>query len=89
MRFRSKYEAPWVDRKAVFVLKTGEWRVYRPVTREEKCCECGWCYLFCPVGCITHRGTYFTAYLEYCKGCGICAQECPVNAIKMVREEGE
>ncbi len=26
---------------------------------------------------------------RYCKGCGVCANECPVQAIEMVKEEGE
>ena len=86
MQFRSKYEAPWADRKTGLILKTGEWRVYRPVAKVEKCCECGWCHLLCPVGCVTHRGTHFAANVDYCKGCGICAKECPVDAIMMVRE---
>ncbi len=88
MQFRSKYEAPWADRERVVIVKTVEGRIYRPVTKAEKCCQCGWCCLFCPVGCVTDRGTHFAANLDYCKGCGICAQECPVDAIVMVREGG-
>jgi 2-oxoacid:acceptor oxidoreductase delta subunit (pyruvate/2-ketoisovalerate family) len=87
MKFRSKYEGPWADPGTLCVLSTGEWRYQRPVITTDKCCQCGWCYIYCPTGCIENKGTYFAADLDYCKGCSICARVCPVDAIKMVKEE--
>ncbi len=89
MQFRSKFEGPWATPELMFVIKTGEWRFQRPVTKVDKCRQCGWCYIFCPTGCIEEKGTYFTANLDFCKGCGICARICPGKAIKIIREEEE
>ena len=87
MQFVTKYEGPWLDVGPMpFPLKTGEWRFQRPVIKVDKCHQCGSCYLYCPTGCISERGTYFAADLDYCKGCGICARVCPVDAIRLVRE---
>ena len=87
IKFRSRFEGSWADPKTMHILPTGEWRFQRPVTKVEKCSQCGWCYIFCPTGCIENRGTYFGANLDYCKGCSICAHVCPVDAIRMVQEE--
>jgi 2-oxoacid:acceptor oxidoreductase delta subunit (pyruvate/2-ketoisovalerate family) len=87
IKFKSRFESSWADPRTMHVLPTGEWRFQRPVIKAEKCCQCGWCYIFCPAGCIEDRGTYFEANLDYCKGCSICAKVCPVDAIRMVREE--
>ncbi len=90
MKFRSEYEAPWVDLKAgLLVVPVGDWRYQRPVTKRGKCCLCGICFFFCPTGCVDYTGVSFTVNLDYCKGCGICAQMCPKDAIMMVREEVE
>ncbi len=87
MEFKSKYDGPWSDPEKIFSMKTLDWQYQRPVIKVDKCCQCGWCYLYCPTGCISNRGSYFAANLDYCKGCGTCARECPVNAIKMIRRE--
>jgi pyruvate ferredoxin oxidoreductase delta subunit len=87
MKFQTEYEAAWTNAGEILSLKTGDWRYQRPVTKSEKCCQCGWCYLICPTGSVVDAGTYFTANLDYCKGCGICAKVCPVDAIMLVREE--
>lgn len=87
MKFLSRFEAPWSTPQDPLDIKTGEWRSQRPVTRGEKCRQCGWCFIFCPAGCISDTGRYFTANLDYCKGCGVCARICPGKAIRMVREE--
>jgi len=87
MQFRSNFEGPWATPEPMLVIKTGEWRFQRPVTKVGKCRQCGWCYIFCPTGCIEERETYFTANLDFCKGCGICARICPANAIRIIREE--
>jgi len=68
--------------------KTGNWRTQRPIINVEKCCRCGWCYLYCPTGCVEEKDAYFAVNLDYCKGCAICARECSVNAIEMVAEGG-
>ncbi|MDY6972071.1 MAG: 4Fe-4S binding protein, partial [Thermodesulfobacteriota bacterium] len=57
------------------------------VIKFPKCCQCGWCYLYCPTGSIAiTEHERFTIDLTYCKGCGICASVCPVDAIMMVEE---
>ncbi|MFC1993911.1 4Fe-4S binding protein [Chloroflexota bacterium] len=92
MKLNGAYEGPWVETGVYATytgLKTGDWRYQRPVIKENKCCKCGTCYIFCTIGCIEERETNFAADLEYCKGCGICAAMCPNNAIYMVREEWE
>ncbi len=86
MEFRSKFEAPVADSATLALIKTGGWRLMRPVTKADKCCQCGTCYLYCPSGSVEDRGTHFSADLNYCKGCGICARLCPISAIIMVRE---
>jgi len=88
MRKMSSYETPWADGTKLFIIDTGEWRYQKPAIKKGKCCQCGSCFLFCPVGCIEDKGKYYAANLDYCKGCGICASICPVDAINMVRENG-
>ncbi len=87
MRSLSSFEGPWADPDAMLVIRTGDWRLERPVVREARCSHCGVCYLLCPNQCIRDRGTHFSTDLEYCKGCGVCARVCPSAAIVM-REEG-
>ncbi len=87
MQFRSPFEGPWSTPKDPYDIKTGEWRSQRPITKVEKCRQCGWCYIFCPSGCIEEREYYFAANLEYCKGCGTCSKVCPAKAIMLIREE--
>ena len=88
MEFKLKYEGPWTDTETVIVFPVGTWRFQRPVTKVEKCCQCGWCYIFCPNGAVVDKGTHFAANLDCCKGCGVCTTVCPVNAIVMIREGG-
>ena len=85
LKFRTLYESLYRGRPSIS-RKTGSWRTQRPVINVEKCSQCGWCYLYCPGGCMEDRGTHFAPNLDYCKGCGICAEECPVNAIEMISE---
>lgn len=87
VKFRTTHEGPWADPRTLCTLSTGEWRYQRPITTTDKCCQCGWCFIYCPTGCIEDKGSYFAANLDYCKGCSICARVCPVDAIKMVKEE--
>lgn len=87
MQFRTEYEGPWASCRDIIETRTAEWRFQRPVTKVGKCRKCGWCSIFCPIGCVELKERCFAANLEYCKGCGICARVCPANAIKLVREE--
>jgi 2-oxoacid:acceptor oxidoreductase delta subunit (pyruvate/2-ketoisovalerate family) len=87
IKYRTEFETSWATPEKMLILDTGDWRFQRPVTKIGKCCQCGWCFIFCPTGCIEEKESYFTANLDYCKGCGICAQVCPRDAIMMVREE--
>lgn len=88
MKFLSEYESPWADARKKFLIKsTGGMRFRRPVTDYRICRQCGWCYLYCPVGCIkVYPNGYFIPDFDYCKGCGICASECPACAISLVDE---
>ena len=78
------------------LIKTGAWRVFRPVIDHEKCRDCKICYWYCTDNCIewlTLKRSLLLATpplsidYDYCKGCGICANECPSGAIQMEREE--
>lgn len=86
MEYKTKFEGPWASFSKPLTLPTGTWRDSKPVVKADKCCQCGWCVLFCPGGSMEDKGSCFAADLEYCKGCGICARVCPVNAIMMVTE---
>ncbi len=67
--------------------KTGDWRSQRPTYDFEKCIKCGFCYLFCPEGCIhVNDDGFMEADLYHCKGCGICAHECPMHVVTMVED---
>ena len=89
MKFKTKYEAPWAETENWIKVPVADWRHRRPETIEAKCAQCGWCYLYCPSGCIVHVKNHFRADSNLCKGCGICARECPAKAIIMVDEEEE
>lgn len=86
MKLTTEFDTPWAYSDKILMIKTGEWKYQRPVVAASKCCRCGVCSLFCPVGCVSDTGSHFEANLDYCKGCGICARVCPVDVIEMVRE---
>ncbi len=88
MKFKSRFEGPWADPATPNIVKTGSWRYQRPVTKANKCCQCGTCYLVCPTNSKVDKGTYYGTDLDYCKGCALCAKVCPISAIIMVKEEG-
>ena len=89
MKFRCDLENSWFRAGPVLGRPVSGWRYVRPVTALEKCNECGWCFLYCPTGCINEENDHFVVNLDYCKGCGICANECPKGAITMIDEEAE
>jgi pyruvate ferredoxin oxidoreductase delta subunit len=68
-------------------LKTGGWRTFRPEIDNEKCIDCGNCWIYCPDAAVYKKNGEYGFNYDYCKGCGICANECPTEAIKMVLEE--
>lgn len=72
--------------------KTGGWRTYRPVWKEDKCIHCMTCWICCPDASVETADEKMTGFdYEHCKGCGICANVCPVpeKAIEMVKEGEE
>lgn len=82
------FESAWIDSdKGYATIKTGEWRIVRPIYNKDKCIKCGMCAVYCPTGCVKETDNVYTPDYEYCKGCGICANECPAHAIKMNKEE--
>ena len=70
------------------LVKTGGWRVFKPVLDATKCKQCKICYWFCPDACISMTDEAIEINYDYCKGCSLCAVECPTAAITMEREEG-
>lgn len=69
-------------------VQTGEWRVMKPIFKEEKCKQCLLCVPFCPDSAIPVSDGRRADYDFYhCKGCGICVTVCPFEAIDYVREE--
>jgi len=69
--------------------KTGSWKITQPKYHKETCTMCLTCWWACPEGCIYRTKDKMDFDMTYCKGCGICANECPVEAIEMVRGDGQ
>lgn len=77
-----------VHNSATFsILKTGGWRIFKPILSQESCNRCKLCYYFCPEGCVEWSREAVAINYDYCKGCGICHHECPSQAITMERED--
>lgn len=70
------------------LMKTGGWRVFKPVVEMSKCKMCKLCYWYCPDNAVIMENESIEINYDYCKGCGICSHECPTDAITMEREEG-
>ncbi len=72
-------------------VKTGLWRVARPVIDDARCHRCWWiCSTFCPDNAIAvaEDGRPEVDY-DHCKGCMICAAQCPAHAISVIPERAE
>ncbi len=72
-------------------FKTGSWRAFRPVWKEENCIHCLFCWAYCPDMAVKVKdGKRAEFDYDFCKGCGICELECPgkkgKKAIVMVEE---
>ena len=69
-------------------VRTGLWRVLRPVIDYERCNRCWWvCSEFCPDSAIrvAADGRPEIDY-DHCKGCMVCVAQCPPHAIGAVPE---
>jgi len=69
-------------------VRTGLWRVLRPVIDYERCNRCWWvCSEFCPDSAISVAadGRPEIDY-DHCKGCMVCVAQCPPHAIAAVPE---
>jgi pyruvate ferredoxin oxidoreductase gamma subunit len=70
-------------------VRTGLWRVLRPVIDYARCNRCWWvCSAFCPDSAIKvlADGRPEIDY-DHCKGCMICVAQCPPHAIAAVPEQ--
>lgn len=67
-------------------VKTGSWRVRKPIINSSKCVKCLICWVYCPESSIRWDGNSVSVDYDFCKGCGICYRECPVRAIELVPE---
>ena len=85
----ARLSAPAIHASATSVeVRTGLWRIVRPVVDYERCNRCWWlCSTFCPDGAI-HVGEDRRPEIDYehCKGCLVCAAQCPPHAIEVVPE---
>lgn len=86
MKFNGVSVLPWVVAPDIANVPLTGWRTEYPIMNNEKCCQCGTCYLYCPTGCIEDNQGLFVINLDFCKGCGICANECPNQSITMEKE---
>jgi len=80
--------APVIHGDATSVqVRTGLWRIFRPVIDLEHCVRCGLCNAYCPDGTIPldAEGWPHVDY-QHCKGCMICVAQCPVHAISAISE---
>jgi pyruvate ferredoxin oxidoreductase gamma subunit len=69
-------------------VKTGLWRILRPVIDYERCHRC-WaiCSTLCPDSAIKVTAEGFPEIdYDHCKGCMVCVAVCPTHAINAVPE---
>jgi pyruvate ferredoxin oxidoreductase gamma subunit len=69
-------------------VKTGSWRVVRPIIDQARCNRCVWvCGSFCPDNAIIVGADGFPKVdYDHCKGCLICLVQCLTHAISAVPE---
>lgn len=68
-------------------VRTGLWRVYRPIIHLDHCTRCGICTAYCPDGAITpNREGWPEIDYDHCKGCMVCVVQCPVHTITAITE---
>ncbi len=69
------------------LMKTGSWRLIRPVIDRKKCKGCWWiCSIFCPDSAIMVEDGQPHIDYDHCKGCMICMVHCSAHAISLVKE---
>jgi pyruvate ferredoxin oxidoreductase gamma subunit len=69
-------------------VRTGLWRIMRPVIDYERCNHCWWvCSEFCPDSAIKVVDNKPVIDYDHCKGCLICVAQCPPHAIEAVPEQ--
>ncbi len=69
------------------LMKTGAWRLRRPVIDIARCKGCWWvCSTFCPDSAITAKDGRPHIDYDHCKGCMICMVQCSAHAITLVDE---
>lgn len=67
---------------------TGNWRTGGyPLMDEEKCIDCGICWIMCPEMAFIKTDGCYRWSGDYCKGCGICVTTCPKKALSMEEEK--
>jgi pyruvate ferredoxin oxidoreductase gamma subunit len=69
-------------------VRTGLWRILRPVIDYERCNKCWWvCSEFCPDSAIKVIEGRPEIDYDHCKGCLVCVAQCPPHAIEAVPEQ--
>ena len=102
---KSKKKLGWKDIEIGGIIKgatsvnnkTGSWKSFKPLINSDKCIGCMKCFDLCPDSSVVKNkdeSRKIPIYIEgfdydFCKGCGICANVCPVDAIKMLRVDGD
>jgi pyruvate ferredoxin oxidoreductase gamma subunit len=69
------------------LMKTGAWRLRRPVIDTSRCKGCWWvCSTFCPDSAIVTKDGRPHIDYDHCKGCMICMVQCSAHAITLINE---
>jgi pyruvate ferredoxin oxidoreductase gamma subunit len=69
-------------------VRTGLWRILRPVIDYARCNRCWWvCSEFCPDSAIKVIEGKPEIDYDHCKGCLVCVAQCPPHAISAVPEQ--
>ena len=74
-------------RRTSELMKTGAWRLRRPMIDTNLCKGCWWiCSTFCPDSAITAKDGRPHIDYGHCKGCMICMVQCSAHAITLMDE---